>query len=383
MHRSQTHTSRSMRTIKIVLINVFIAFILIEGGMRIYYGTTDNPPPHSDHSVYREWRWVMERLDDGKVDFDKRFVHDSYAGWKNAPNLDTQDNFGASIRTNSQNMRNDEDFTIEPTGKKRLLIVGDSYSFGHGVSNEDTFAYRLKEYLPDWEIMNLAVSATGTDQNYIMYEQYGEKYRPDIVILGFYVLDFNRNTFSFRDYAKPMYVPQDDGSLQLTHSPVLAPRQLIDQYLNDEKQIGGWHYSYAYAAFMKIFTTAVKRDRSPGSLPRRTLTGIMEKFASRVRANGAVPVWIIFPIRDIIEEEVSKYAEIEEFAAQEAQRLGMPVLRLEPIFSKFLEDNPDASPWRPHEIGGHLSTDGNRLAARAIYEFLLDNKLITADRVDQ
>lgn len=371
-----------MKILKIILINLLVIFILLEGGMRVYYVATGKPPPHSDHSVYREWRWVMQRLDDDKVNFDKRFVHDPYAGWRNAPNLRTKDQNGSSIRTNSQGMRNDEDFALT-SDKSRLLIVGDSYSFGHGVNNEDTFAYKLgKQYLPDWQVMNLAVSATGTDQNYIMYEQYGEKYHPDIVLLGFYVLDFNRNTFSFRDYAKPMYVPREDGTLELTHSPVIPPEQLIAQYKNSEKQIGGWHYSYAYAAFIKIFTTATKRNRSEGSLPRRTLTGIMEKFVGRVRDNGATPIWLIFPIRDIIEKEVSKYSIIEEFVAAEAKRLDMPILRLEPVFSAYLKENPGTLLWRPREIGGHLSATGNQLAARSIYELLKMNNLLTADPVE-
>jgi hypothetical protein len=96
----------------------------------------------------------------------------------------------------------------------------------------------------------------------------------------------NRNTFSFRDYAKPMYVPQADGMLKLTHSPVPSPEQLLSDYKSGKKQIGGWHYSYAVAAFQKVLTTHTKRDRSEGSLPRRTLTGIMEKFNQRVRAAG-------------------------------------------------------------------------------------------------
>jgi len=366
-----------MKLLKIILINLVVIFVLLEGGMRIYYATANKPPPHSDHSIVREWRWVMQRMKDGKVSFDTRFVHDPYAGWKNAPNIDSEPKNHGRVRTNAQGMRNLENFSFEKGDKPRLLIVGDSYSFGHGVSNEETYAYLLnKEYMPGWQVMNLAVSATGTDQNYLMYEHFGEKFSPDIVLLGFYVLDFNRNTFSFRDYAKPMYVPREDGSLELTHSPVLSPEQLIALYQNGERQVGGWHYSYAIAAFKKVFTTATKRNRSPGSLPRRTLSGIMEKFTRRVRDNGATPVWVIFPIRDIIEKEVSKYAVIEDFVAEEAKRLGMPVLRLEPIFSDYLEKNPGASPWRPREIGGHLSAEGNQLAAKSIFEFLQTNDLL-------
>jgi hypothetical protein len=366
-----------MKIFKIVVINLIVVFVLLEGGMRLYYSFADQPPPHSDHSVVREWRWVKNMLKTGKVHFDPRFVHDPYAGWRNAPNIDRVVEHHGSIRTNSHGMRNDRDFAFEPTpGRPRLMIVGDSYSFGHGVSNEQTYAYQLASMLPDWDVMNLAVSATGTDQNYIMYEQYGEKFSPNVVLLGFYLLDFNRNTFSFRDYAKPMYVPQEDGTLKLTHSPVPSPEQLLNDYKSGKKQIGGWHYSYAVAAFQKVLTTHTKRDRSEGSLPRRTLTGIMEKFNQRVRANGATPVWLIFPIRDIINEEESKYEVIAEFAEAEARRLGMPVLNMDPVFRRYLQDHPEVRTlWRPREIGGHLSELGNRVTAESVLALLKDLKL--------
>lgn len=368
--------------LKIVIINLVVVFILLEGGMRIYYATTDKAPPHSDHSVVREWRWVMARLEDGKAHFDNRFVPDEFAGWKNAPNIDKEVEHHGSIRTNAQGMRNDKDFPlVSDTGRPRMMILGDSYSFGHGVSNEQTYAYQLAEMLPEWDVMNLAVSATGTDQNYIMYEKYGEKFSPDIVLLGFYLLDFNRNTFSFRDYAKPMYVPQEDGLLKLTHSPVPSPKELLADYQSGKKQIGGWHYSYAVAAFQKVLTNHVKRGRTEGSLPRRTLTGIMEKFNQRVRSNNATPIWVIFPIRDILEKDESKYEVIGEFAEDEAKRLGMSVINLDPVFRQYLDSHPEVETlWRPREIGGHLSEEGNKVTAKAIYDLLSTQNLLQADK---
>lgn len=372
---------KAKQSIKIVLINmaVFLALLLlIEGGVRIYFAISNKVPPHADLSVVREWRWVQSRLQDGKVNFDPRFVYDANMGWKNAPNLHVVPENHGSVRTNAAGMRNDEDFSLTPTpGKPRLMIVGDSYSFGFGVSNEESYAYHLANAMPNWEVLNLAVSATGTDQHYLMYERVGEQYKPNIVLLGFYVLDYNRNTYSFRDYAKPMYVPNADGSLSLTHVPVPAPEQLIQQYRSGEKTIGGWHYSYLLASMKQILTDRVKRDRGPNSLARRTLSGIMEKFAKRVRSNGATPVWVVFPIDDILENEVSKYAEISDFSISEAKRLGMPVLDLTPYYREYLKNHPDSPPlWRPANIGGHLSVEGNKVSAQAIHAFLSEQALL-------
>lgn len=362
-----------MKTFKIILLNVLVTLLLLEGGTRLYYALGDDVPPHADLSVTREWRWVKARLADGKVNFDQRFAYDANVGWRNAPNIDvTPDRMGA-IRTNSAGMRNHQEFTLDkPAGKRRLMIVGDSYSFGHGVSNDETYAYQLAALLPDWEVMNYAVSATGTDQNYLMYEHYGKPYKPDVVVLGFYALDYNRNTYSFRDYAKPMFVPMgDDGSLMLTHVPVPTPEALLEDYRSGRQQIGGWHYSYALAVFKRALADRIKRDRDPGSLGRRTLTGIMERFVASVRAEGGTPVWVNFPIRDVLDEEESKYAVITDFAVAEAKRLGMPVIDMGPVFVEQLAKHPEVKTfWRPEEVGGHMNAEGNRLTAFALRDLL-------------
>ena len=75
-------------------------------------------------------------------------------------------------------------------------------------------------------------------------------------------------------------------------------------------------------------------------------------------------------------KEESKYDVIEEFAEAEAKRLGMPVLRLDPIFRDYLGENPDSLLWNPREVGGHLSPEGNRLTAKSIYELLQANNLL-------
>lgn len=373
------HKIRRWLNIALINIAVFVVLaLLIEAGFRLHFAFSNEVPPSGDLSMTREWKWVKSRLHDGKVNFDSRFQYDSDMGWKNAFNIDETPKFQGNIRTNSVGMRNDQEFSETPTpGKPRLMIVGDSYSFGFGVSNQETYAYELARLMPGWEVMNLAVSATGTDQHYLMYEKMGQKYHPDIVILGFYVLDYNRNTYSFRDYAKPMFIPDSDGALRLTNVPVVRPENLIEEYRSGKKQIGGWYYSYFLAFVKQELSDRLKRDRSAGSLARRTLTGIMEQFAQRVRNNGAVPVWVIFPIDDILESGTSKYAEISEFSKSEASRLGMPVLDLEPVYRDYVQSHPKApSLWRPAEIGGHLSAEGNKVAGQAIHKFLMQKNLL-------
>jgi len=356
------------RSARILALYVLLPFCLLEAGVRLYFAIRDEVPRHPDQSLVREWRWVRGRLRGGRRELAPLYVHDPVTGWRTAPNLR-----GPDIRTNVHGMRNDVDYPVARDPERpRLLILGDSYAFGWAVRNEDTFASVLgEELLPGWDVMNLAVSATGTGQNLLMYEEHGAKFRPDIVLLGFYVEDFDRIAFSFRDYAKPMYVPLPDGSVKLTHTPVPEPRALVEAYESGRRRIGGWGYSYAWAIVENWRTTRLKRDRSEGSLPRRTLSGIMKRFSERVRADAATPIWVIFPTRDVMEGEVSEWDVVGAFAEAEANALGMPVLRLKPWLREEIRRQPDPPLWNPVDEDGHLSPRGNRFVAERILDLLV------------
>ena len=363
------------RFIGLSLFYLIVVFLLLEGSLRVYYAVTDKVPPYFDYSLRKEWEWVKQRAIDGNASFNKAFEYDPWIGWNNRANIDTE-----AIKTNAQHMRNQKEFSKKPEpGRRRLLIVGDSFSFGYGVANAETFAYQLAGRMPDWDVMNMAVSATGTDQHVISYERYGKSFRPDIVVLGFYLLDYNRNTIRFRFYAKPMFRPDGD-TLKLTNSPVPVPERLYDDYRSGRKTIGGWDYSYALAAFMQPIISHRVRDRSEGALGRRILAGLMRRFEEQVSAEGATPVWLILPDRDIVEQGASKYEAIEAFSEKTAKELGMPVLNMDQPFRQFVRQHPDQPIWRPKEIGGHLSATGHRLVAEQLYRFLVDKGLLRADR---
>ena len=145
-------------------------------------------------------------------------MYDPYTGWRAAP------------EPGSQTSGPEE---IAPAGepaRRRILFVGDSYTYGQGVKRQEAFAHRLGERLrPDWEVLNLAAPGYGTDQQILSFEREGASFVPDVVVLGFYVSDYKRNLISFRGYAKPMFVLEGDG-LRLVNSPVIAPKTLFEEY---------------------------------------------------------------------------------------------------------------------------------------------------------
>jgi hypothetical protein len=88
----------------------------------------------------------------------------------------------------------DRDYAIpRPEDTIRILALGDSFTMGVGVHEEDTFASHLERLLneksgsPDstksYEVINCGVSGYGTEEERRYYELLASKYEPDIVLL--------------------------------------------------------------------------------------------------------------------------------------------------------------------------------------------------------
>ncbi|MDP8298565.1 MAG: SGNH/GDSL hydrolase family protein [Candidatus Tantalella remota] len=109
-----------------------------------------------------------------------------------------KDQFDVAFSTNSAGFRGDEDVILSPgDGAFRILFIGDSFTFGWGVSDEETYAYRLSESLkklyPDKNIEMLNAAVYGYD--IVQYREVLKRYlqySPDVIFLGFCLEnDFN------------------------------------------------------------------------------------------------------------------------------------------------------------------------------------------------
>jgi lysophospholipase L1-like esterase len=85
----------------------------------------------------------------------------------------------------------------EPTpgeGVRRIVLLGDSVSFGLGVDQDRLFAARLEQRLrrdlrQPWDVLNLGIFAYHTGHELETLETDGLKHRPEIVLVQFYMND--------------------------------------------------------------------------------------------------------------------------------------------------------------------------------------------------
>ena len=100
--------------------------------------------------------------------------------------------------TNDRGLRDTRNFAYDkPPGTVRVLSLGDSHTQGYEVRQDATFSAVLERYLDSHgvkaQVLNAGVSGFSTAEELAYLISEGYKYRPDVVVVGFYANDFDDN----------------------------------------------------------------------------------------------------------------------------------------------------------------------------------------------
>ena len=106
-------------------------------------------------------------------------------GWRLLPDVTKTGTYwglNKPASTNSSGWRDAEHSFERTDGKRRLVAIGDSFTFGTSVDYGDRFTELLETGYPTLEVVNLGMGGTGTDQHLRILELEGVHYQPDVVI---------------------------------------------------------------------------------------------------------------------------------------------------------------------------------------------------------
>lgn len=124
------------------------------------------------------------------------FLTDAARGQRLAPGYDGWF-AGVPVRINALGFRDRRDYSLDkPPNTFRILVFGDSVTFGHGTLDTTTYPYlleqRLRQWRPDvnWEVWNLGVPGYNTRQELTYLAEIGPRAKPDLAVIGFYPNDF-------------------------------------------------------------------------------------------------------------------------------------------------------------------------------------------------
>lgn len=140
--------------------------------------------------------------------------------------------YNMSVKLNNQGFRSNKDFnTIKEDDSYRILVLGDSFAFGAGVNQNETFPHLLEKYFNQntttkFEVYNLGISGTPPYTYLRVLKKYGKQYNPDMVIISFFISnDIMRGNFQI-EKLKFLTFP-------LIHKLVRQKLFGVDNLLND------------------------------------------------------------------------------------------------------------------------------------------------------
>ena len=164
----------------LLAVAIFLGCIAMEVALRVIFA-------HSLDFSMEMWKYAVQL---------KRPVANPQLSFAHAPNRSAF-LMGVPVSINSEGLR-DREFSLDkPPDAYRIMMLGDSTTFGWGVKQDDTAAKflerKLNADLPTGynrvEVMNTGVGNYDTVQEVTYYETIGWEYHPDLVVLVFFIND--------------------------------------------------------------------------------------------------------------------------------------------------------------------------------------------------
>jgi hypothetical protein len=130
-----------------------------------------------------------------------RFAFDQTLGYIPVPGQKARRNlpgvYDFTYSNNSQGFRGSREYGPKQPGACRVLLLGDSFTYGFGVNDDQTFAHHLEQYLRQRnlpaEVINAGCPGKGTDYELKVFQTIGVQLHPDLTVLCFFPNDFEDN----------------------------------------------------------------------------------------------------------------------------------------------------------------------------------------------
>ncbi len=270
-------------------------------------------------------------------------------------------NEGVEYRTNSLGLRMNKEVEPErPKGVKRILVLGDSFIFGDGLSYEDLVTIKIEKILnteiKNIEVINAGVGGYNTKDELKQLIRLTPAIRPDLVIV-----------FSFtNDVIKDSQDPQK-----------ASWRQRIKEYLRVKSKFFAYFY-YLYKDRLSSKIGVPKSflapeyfnldDSKAGWVVFKKAVILIQKHC---RQNNMDLFFVMIPTLTNLDERYP-YAELRTKTSNFLKASNIPVIDLFDLFA----------PYRPSELwvnleNTHWNSLGTTLAAKEVANYIRKHRLLS------
>lgn len=318
---------------------------------------------------------------------------------------------GWSLSSNWQGQHRHHDFTVNysinrngfrgelppdaENNTSRYVVLGDSFTFGFGVNNDETFVHLLNvESQPEEIFFNLAVPGYSTDQELLLLQKKVSAYDPEHLILMAYLgNDLYDSQLPFplqANNAKPYFeLGPDNSELILKNSPVPLETKTREQARQDrQKVLGFWDDSRANPVTRYLDKFALLRMLKLQLYPfpdfsaefekshRYTLelfTAIIQEIQVLSLEKRIRLTVVLLAGQTFMKFPKSPDAQAQDYFRKEIVR-SLSQLQIEVLDLAFLlrerydSERPKTRWYYPNE--GHLTPEGHRIVAEILSQYI-------------
>jgi hypothetical protein len=286
------------------------------------------------------------------------------------------------VRINGQGLRADHDFSYaKPDGVKRIVSLGDSFTMGYEVEQDQTFSAIVEQQLRlrgiNAEVLNTGVSGYGNAEELLYLERELLKYNPDIVLLSFTPNDLEDNVrtnlFKLVDgklvEADSSYIPAGKIANFLNTNPIanlLSERSNLFVFLKEQTTL-----LVKSRTVQKNMEAVEQKDvdaalKDPEIIYQRQLAGaIFERLYQLTRSRN-IPL-VIHSIPAYL-PVVTQFVEVFPFDEFNLRRPGILFLASKPLLDPYLGKQTLVN----LRATRHWSAFSHRIAGEALAKLIME-----------